>query len=68
MTEDVLDDLAHQLDSDDDECVDSDAGKKIIIDNKGDKYIIFRPNDNFKSKWDLLIMLFAIFNCIFVPL
>ena len=33
-----------------------------------DKYFIVRPNDNFKSKWDLLIMFGALFNSYFVPL
>ena len=28
---------------------------------------MFRANDNFKSKWDLLIMLSAIFNCFSIP-
>ena len=28
----------------------------------------FRPNDSFKSKWDLIIILFAIFNAFFIPL
>ena len=28
---------------------------------------LIRPNDSFKIKWDLLVMLLAIFNCLFVP-
>ena len=26
------------------------------------------PNDNFKSRWDLAIIAFALWNCYFVPL
>ena len=29
---------------------------------------MFKPNDNFKSKWDLLIMLSAVLNCFTIPL
>lgn len=46
----------------------SRESKKLIQLEQGSKFITFRQNDNFKSKWDLLIMLFAIFNCVFVPL
>ena len=28
---------------------------------------MFRPNDNFKSKWDLIVMFFAVFNCYTIP-
>lgn len=27
-----------------------------------------RPNDYFKVKWDMVIMVFSLFNCIFVPI
>lgn len=30
--------------------------------------ILLRPNSTFKQKWDLLIILFAIFNCFQVPM
>lgn len=29
--------------------------------------MIFKPNDSFKSKWDILIMLSAVFNCFTIP-
>lgn len=41
-------------------------GVKLIEEKKKAKFI-FRPNDNFKSKWDLLIMVSAIFNCFTIP-
>jgi len=28
---------------------------------------LFRPNDMFKSRWDFIIMLFAVFNCYTIP-
>lgn len=29
--------------------------------------IVFRPNDNFKIKWDLIIMILSLFNSFTVP-
>lgn len=29
--------------------------------------LMFRPNDSFKSKWDILIMVSACFNCFTIP-
>lgn len=41
--------------------------KKKFIKAKEAPHFIFQPNDGFKSKWDLLIMLSAIFNCFTIP-
>ena len=32
------------------------------------KRFLFKPNDAFKSKWDILIMIFAVINCFTIPL
>ena len=32
------------------------------------RYKLIRPNDDFKVKWDIIIMTFALFNSFFVPL
>lgn len=29
---------------------------------------VFRPTDPFKTKWDILIMVFSLFNCFSVPI
>ena len=35
---------------------------------KSKDIIIFKPNDNFKSKWDMVIIILAIFNCFTIPM
>jgi hypothetical protein len=30
--------------------------------------VVFRPTDPFKMKWDVMIMLFSLFNCFSVPI
>jgi len=40
---------------------------KINNDNKDKVNFIFKPNDSFKSKWDILIMISAVFNCFTIP-
>jgi len=42
--------------------------KKLIVKNNKKKMCIFKPNDNFKSKWDIIIMSAAVFNCFTIPL
>jgi hypothetical protein len=39
---------------------------KLIEEKKFGRFI-FKPNDSFKSKWDLVIMLSALFNCFTIP-
>ena len=53
-----------------DEKDDFDLGnqKKKLIQKEKESIFIFRPNDSFKSKWDLLVMASAVFNCITIPL
>ena len=41
--------------------------KKILDDHKKVQKFIFYNNDSFKSKWDILIMLSAVFNCFTIP-
>ena len=41
-------------------------GIKLIEEKKKINFI-FRPNDGFKSKWDMIIMVSAIFNCFTIP-
>lgn len=62
--------LRFELDNTVQDLRESITAKKFVRQNqyRFDKYIIFRPNDNFKSKWDLVIMFGALFNCYFVPL
>lgn len=38
-----------------------------LIEEKQYGRFIFKPNDSFKSKWDLVIMLSALFNCFTIP-
>jgi len=41
--------------------------KKMIKLEKEDS-CMFRPNDSIKSKWDIIIIVCAIFNCLTIPL
>ena len=41
--------------------------KKMIVKNEVSSWM-FKPNDNFKSKWDMIIMVSAVFNCFTIPL
>ena len=66
LTDDQRKKIEDQLDHD--SSFDSDYERRRIERNFRGEWHTFRPNDSFKSKWDLLIMLFAIFNCFFIPL
>jgi hypothetical protein len=51
-----------------DDCDHSKAAcKKKFIQKQVIKSFIFRPNDNFKSKWDLMVIFCAVFNCYTIP-
>lgn len=41
---------------------------RLIQRAEDKRFLVFRHNDNFMQKWDLLIMVLALFNCFFVPL
>jgi hypothetical protein len=45
-----------------------DLDEKKLIKEEKQKSCMFKPNDNVKSKWDIIIIVCAIFNCLTIPL
>jgi len=40
---------------------------KLILNRVVEVKFLFRPNDNFKAKWDLIVIISAVFNCFAIP-
>jgi len=53
---------------DDNIAFDTEKEVKYIELNNKDNWCTIRATSDFKFRWDILIMLLAIFNCFFVPL
>ncbi len=66
ITDDIKERLEKQLD--DIEVFEAEKERREIIFDNSEKILTFRSNDWFKSRWDLIIMLFATFNAFFIPL
>lgn len=41
--------------------------RSLIIKGRKLQALIFKPNDGFKSKWDVFVMLLAVINCFTIP-
>jgi hypothetical protein len=66
LTKEERENLKNQIETID--VFEAEAEKKYIEIDHSEHWFLFRQNDSFKSKWDLLIILLALFNCYFVPL
>ena len=66
MTAELKQDLESKLDN----SVDTEDSmvKSVIKKDKDYEYMTVRPSGTFKTRWDLLIMLLAMYNCFQVPL
>lgn len=66
LTQDQMNALKKELD--DNIAFDTEKEIKYIELNNKDNFCTVRATSDFKFRWDILIMILAIFNCISVPL